>query len=221
MSNVSQVAHTVQKFVAGESKPLSGQWLAKVGYKSSKNQPAKFPSICVSLPQIPVEMLSDSRFHPYFVEFLEQTTEDVIRKLYESRNGSLDRVLESEINADALAAFLAAKSAGERISGDSIGAWFDSQVASNLLVIYAEKLGYSGDELTQEQEDTLLREVGKVKNICLLMAAHEIRYSEGQKKIIQRCFDIASGGIEEGFGAKLSERFKAQCGKADASVLEF
>ena len=51
MSNVSTV-HDVVPFVAGKTAALTGQRLAKVGYKSTAKNPARYASIAVSVPYI-------------------------------------------------------------------------------------------------------------------------------------------------------------------------
>jgi hypothetical protein len=227
MSNVSNV-HTVVPFVSGKSEALTGQRLIRVLYKPRGNKPAEYPSVCVSVPLLPQAIVSDARFHPYFMEYLETVQDKVVKGLYEARKGKLDRVSDAELDADAMLGYLVAESAGERISKESIAAWFAARVRDNLLVIYAEKLGYvpagsdGNVELTDEQMDTLLRECGKVQAICELMAGKDVVLAEQQKKTIQRVFQICSENESEGFSAKLKSKFDSLCGKVSVSeVLGF
>ena len=212
MSNVSS-NHSVFPFVAGESKPLSGQRLARVLYKPRGNKPQQYPSVCVSVPMIPVSVCSDTRLHPFFVEYLETVQDRVIKGLYENRKGSLDRVSDDDISPDAMLAYLVAESAGDRISGDSIGAWFDSQVRDSLTVVVCEKLG------TEDLDDPrVFKSIEQFREILSLIAAKEIRFNEKQKHAINRMFELA--GNVEGFGQKLKDRFDAQCGKVEEGILD-
>jgi len=44
--------HPLNPFTSGASQALAGQRLAKIGYKSSKTAPARYPSVCASIPPI-------------------------------------------------------------------------------------------------------------------------------------------------------------------------
>jgi hypothetical protein len=217
MSNIDN-QHNVFPFVSGESKPLSGQRLLKVTYKPRNGKAAEYPSICVSVPPVPSEWVQDARFIPYFMEFLADTQDKVVKGLYESRKGQLERVSDAEIGPDALVSYLESQAYGDRISGDSISRWFSAYLQGNLMVTLADRLGYSeSQELTQEQEDTLYREMGKFKAILLLIAGKEVSYSESQKKAISRMFDLASPDASESpLTAKMVEKFNSQCGKVKA-----
>ncbi len=99
MSNVSNV-HDVIPFVAGKSAALSDQRLAKVGYKSSAKNPAKFPSVAVSVPFLSDDSLRENMdsLLPYIKGMMEKTQDDVIRSLYESKDGTLKIVQDHEIS---------------------------------------------------------------------------------------------------------------------------
>lgn len=71
---------------------------------------------------------------------LENAQDSLIKSLYESAEGELDMIIDADISVDALISFMAAEAAGDRITKDRIVAWFDSQVAENLSVVFAEKL---------------------------------------------------------------------------------
>lgn len=81
--------HSVVPFTAGESKPMTGQRLAKVGYKSTKKNPARFKSVCVSVPEIPENNIRSEldRLIPHVRTMLENAQDGIIRSLYESREG--------------------------------------------------------------------------------------------------------------------------------------
>lgn len=137
-------AHTVTKFIAGESKPLTGQRLARVLFKSGKNKgDAVLPSVCVSVPyldQSHIDAVSD-QLMPFFHDYLQDAQDRLIKSLYVARDGALDMVTDSDISVDAILAFLVAEKSGDRITADRAKSWFDSTLRENLAVLIADKLG--------------------------------------------------------------------------------
>jgi len=184
--------HTVTPFISGESKAQHGQRLAKVGYKSTKDKetkkeiPPKFPSICVSVPQIPAEFLSADnikRLAPYIGSMLEEAQNGVIRSLYESSQGSLSAVSDDDIGIDAICGYLESQANGDRLSGDSIGAWFDTAARDNLTVIFADKLGF--DLSTPEQEQTVAKHCGMYRALMVSLSGKELAPTIQQKQAMR------------------------------------
>jgi hypothetical protein len=222
MSNVSNV-HSVVPFVAGESKPNSGQRLIKIRFNDTAKKKAEYAPVCVSVPFISADMIKDNRLAVYFEACLEDLQDKVAKSLYVSRKGNMEYLSDSDIGVESMLAYLAAESAGSRISAESIGKWFTDYVQDRLIVLLAEKLGYNGESLTDEQMDTILRQAGMVKSIVSLIASKgDIAYNDKQKNAINRCFELASlGNGMDGFGEKLQEKFNAQCGKITEGLLDF
>ena len=173
MSNVSTV-HDIKPFTAGD-KALSCQRLSKVGYKSTKKNPAKYKSVAVSVPFIQVEAIRDQfqSLLPHIVTMLENAQDGLIRTLYENADGSLTQVSDAEINVPAIIGWLNAEAAGDRLTKDRIEAWFDSELSENLSALVAEKLGYlSGDgALTEDQEKTVGKHVKVYRDVLSMLAA--------------------------------------------------
>lgn len=211
--------HKIEPFVSGESKAQHGQRLAKVGYKSTKNTPAKFPSVCASVPQIPAEWLIDPanirRLAPYIGGFLEEAQNGVIRSLYESSQGALEAVSDSDIGIDAICGYLESSANGDRLSGDSIGAWFDSAARDNLTVVFAEKLGF--DLSTPEQEQTVEKHVKMYKGLIGMLAQKEINPTTEQKKAMRVILRIAED--DSVIAQKLTAKLDALDKKPDLEAL--
>jgi hypothetical protein len=152
MSAISN-RHNVRLFVSGESKPYLGQRLAKVGYKSTKQTPAKYPSICVSLPQVEIDddtyICHQAEFSQIIRTALENAQDGILRSLYESSSGQLKSVSDDELSVQACIAFIQSENNGGRLTTEMIGAWFDSTVSPVLTLIIAEKLKF--DDMTEEQ----------------------------------------------------------------------
>lgn len=153
MSNIS-TRHNIVPFVSGKSEALTGQRLAKIGYKSSKDKPAQFASVCVSVPHLSSDDIKGNinRLLPYITEFLASTQDKVVRALYEQTKGTLTSVDDSEIGIDALIGYLESESTGGRLTKELIEGWFASNLRDPLSVIFGEKLfGDALEDPTEEQ----------------------------------------------------------------------
>ncbi len=182
MSNVS-TAHTVTGFDAKKSQALTGQRLAKVGYKTTAKSPAKFPSVCASVPFIGTEAITSSidALLPHIRTMLESAQDGIVRSLYESSGGTLALVTDDDISVDSCIKFLEAESTGGRLSGDFLRAWFVENVTDAITVLIADKLGYEG-ELSKEQEDTIGKHAAAYRDLVAslaggktMLAPHQIR----------------------------------------------
>lgn len=220
MSNVSTV-HDVVPFVAGKTNPLTGQRLAKVGYKSTAKNPAKYPSIAVSVPQINPDDIRDNldSLLPYIGTMLEKTQDDVIRSLYESRDGKLSVVQDYEISVQACIAYLESEAAGDRIKKEHIEAWFDRVCAENVFTLIAEKLGFTGDTLTPEQSAVVDKHVKVYRDIMGMLAGGRTVLTPVQIKSCKTVIDVSED--DSGIGTKLMARLTAmESPKAVAEFLE-
>lgn len=141
MSNISN-RHNLVKFVSGESKPFSGQRLAKIGYKGE----GKFSdSMCVSLPQISNEVEkklkeSPEMFLSILVEAIHKAQDGIVKSLWESSGATMQSIGDDEVSLSACLAFIESTQGIGRLTKDFLKAWFTESMAENLSVIFAEKL---------------------------------------------------------------------------------
>jgi hypothetical protein len=192
MSNFSP-AHTVTKFDAKKSQALSGQRLAKVRYKTTAKQDAKFPSVCVSVPFIGTDSLNSetvSRLVPHIRAMLENAQDGVIRSLYESSEGNLSLVTDSDISIDACIKYLETESEGGRLTKEFIEAWFDSSVAEYLTALMVDKLGYTQDVLSESQEDTVKKHLAGYRGLYSSLAGGKTMLQDTQIKSLSKVLDI-------------------------------
>lgn len=219
MSNVSNV-HDVVPFIAGKTNPLSGQRLAKVGYKSTEKNPAKYKSVAVSLPQIPGEDVSSSinELMPYVMGMLEGVQDSVIRSLYENKGGKLTQVLDSDISVQACIAYLESEAAGDRLKKEHIESWFDRVAKENTFTLIAEKLGYTGDELTPEQCETVEKHVKTYRDILSMLSGGRTVLTPVQIKSCRTVIEVSED--ESGVGTKLLARLKAMESPKVSDLLE-
>ena len=203
MSNFSN-AHTVTKFDAKKSQALSGQRLAKVRYKTTAKQDAKFPSVCVSVPFIDViaQVTDWSPLVPHVRAMLENAQDGIIRSLYESSEGSLSLVTDSDLSIDACIKYLEAESEGGRLTKEFIESWFDSSVSEYLYALMVDKLSY-GDVLTEEQDATVRKHMAGYKGLYSSLAGGKTVLQENQIKSLAKVLDIV-------YNDDTSEKLKAR-----------
>jgi hypothetical protein len=203
MSNVS-TAHDVVPFVAGNTNPLSGQRLAKVGYKSTKKTPAKYPSIAVSVPHVnPTDITENvTALLPYIGSMIESAQDGIIKSLYESADGSLSIVTDTDISIEAVISYLESEAAGDRLKKADIETWFDRVCADNVFVLMAEKLGF--DEPNEDQSKVIDKNVKVYRDILSMLAGGKTILTPVQIKSCLTVIDASSD--ESGIGQKLTAR---------------
>lgn len=205
MSQISN-RHSILPFTAGESKPMKDQRLAKVGYKSTKKTPARFKSVCVSVPQMNVDSIRAEldRLLPHIGTMLENAQDGIIRSLYESAEGNLQSVSDDEISVLSCIAFLDAEAAGDRLKKEHIENWFDAELSDNLFVLISEKLGFN--EPTENQTAEVQKHVRVYRQVLSMLAGGKTLL---QPKQIQGCKTaLALTDTDSGIGSKLLKRLE-------------
>jgi len=191
MSNVS-IAHTITKFDAKLSQALTGQRLAKCRYKTTAKQAAKYPSVCVSVPYIDVrnQVTDYSPLFPHIQAMLENAQDGIIRSLYESSDGTLSQVTDSDLSISACISFMAAENEGSRLTKEFIESWFDISVRDYVYALVSEKLGYGTDDLTMEQDITVCKHVNGYRGMYSALAGGKTMYQPNQIASLKRVLDI-------------------------------
>jgi hypothetical protein len=184
--------HSIMPFVSGETAPMQGQRLAKVGYKDRGENKAKFPSIAISVPFIdPTELESNfKRLLPHFGTFLEGVQDSVIRSLHESSGGTLREVSDDDIGITACLNYLEAASGGTRLSAETIRAWFVSDLQDNLSVMIAEKLGF--EEMSPGQMEVIAKKLHAYAETFCMLAGKSVSWPDGKLKSLKTAVDLAA-----------------------------
>jgi hypothetical protein len=188
MSNVSN-RHDIVKFVAGKSVPLSGQRLAKVRYNTNKKtkEAPKYPSVCVSVPKIQdtdIQENMDSLI-PHVRDMLEKAQDGIVKSLYESKEGKLDVVTDTDISVVACIEYLDSLAAGDRLKKETVEKWFDAIVAESCYVILAEKLGFTPGEnglLNEDQNKVVKGHVEAYKDRISSIPSGKVILNPGEIK---------------------------------------
>jgi hypothetical protein len=156
MSNVSN-RHNVNKFVAGKSAALTGQRLAKVGYKlTEKMKDAGIlsvpDSVCVSVPVLSVDNLTPEQMKnlaPHLRGFLEGVQDKVIRGMIEESKHTLTSIPDEAISVDACISWLEQEETGGRLTIERITGWFTENLSGKL----AEFLrGFASKSITDPEK---------------------------------------------------------------------
>jgi len=214
MSNVSN-AHSITGFVAGKSAALTGQRLCKVGYKSTKNASAQFPSVCVSIPPVTQnDWLDDGilqRLTPHLNEYLEGVQDKIVRSLYESAGGKLSLVLNEEISVDQCIKYLEAESTGGRMTKEMVEKWFGANLRENLQIAVAEKMGTEDPEAPE-----VIQMVNGYKGMYASLSGGATMYPVAKVKQLLRALEFSAdneGEIEGKIRNRLEGMLKAAGGK--------
>ncbi len=217
MSNISEV-HSIEAFDSKKSQALSGQRLAKIGYKQTeamtRDGKKALPSICVSVPPMDtaVVLAHSQQLLPYIVAMCEAAQDDIIRGLNDASNGTLREVTDSQIDMAAILQQLAAKQEGERLTKEKIAAWCESSnLADALRLRFAELLGVS-DTPSNEENARIEAQVKQYKEMFSALAGSKTYYEEKQAKLLAKALDVAaaySGEIaEDALYCKFSARIQ-------------
>ena len=197
--------HLVTAFDSAKSQALTGQRLAKIRYKTTAKQVAKFPSVCASVPPLADSEIMDNlpALKVHIRAMLEAAQDGVIRSLYEVSDGKLTSVQDSDISVSACIGYLNAESEGGRLTKETIDAWFDSNLGEYVTALIVEKLGYS-DDLTPEQEHTIGRHVKGYKDMYSALAGGKTIYQPNQIASLRRVLGLVdSSEVGEKLEARL------------------
>lgn len=212
MSNVSN-RYNVNPFVAGKSDALTGQRLAKVGYKTTKKAKAKFPNICVSVPFISDDDVNSNmdKMIPYVRNMLENAQDGVIRSLYESTDGNLSSVSNDEISVNACIAFLDAEQSGGRLTKEFLETWFMENISDNLSVALCERTNLNLEDVKISQA------VNGFKGLISGLSGGKTFYAPEQIVQVRKALELSSE--DDDVCKKLMNRLNVMEKKTDELIL--
>lgn len=204
MSNVSN-RHNVLPFIAGESKALSGQRLAKVGYKQTKAMTDKGevapPSICVSLPQLVGQDIQDNiqALLPHIGAWLEGVQDNVLRSLYEARKYDLSSVSDEELSISQCVNYLEAESTGGRLTKEYLEGWFTREISDSLYVVIADKLGFVQDDPesdgwkpTADQDATISKHLNGYRSLMVSLTGKNVSLDQKQVNGLRKALELCA-----------------------------
>jgi len=214
MSNISNRHAVVEYVSAGKERSVaySGQRLSIVRFKAGKDGKKERNSQCVSLPIMNLSDADRITLGKHINEWFFSVQDEMIREMVVK--GS-EAITDEEIDVVAVNAYLAAQSAGERLTGDSIKEWFVAELQDILLVAFADKMGI-GNQPTDEQAQKLERICNVYRDKFATLAGGRTVVDTDSRQKMLKALELID--CSEGIGQKLQARLNAQ---AAVTVEEF
>lgn len=211
MSNVS-TRHNVLPFTAGKSEALTGQRLAKIGYKKTKENPNPAMSICASVPRLSNEQIKENieSLIPIIRDALESLQDGVIRSLYESRECSIEKfssISDDEISIASCVAFSESVRNGGRITKEYLEQWFVKEMQDSLTVAIAEKLG------TEDIEDVrIIQALNGYRELFSSLSGNKTLLGSGQIGQLEKVMNLCNV-LDSDIGAWATKRLSGMSDK--------
>jgi len=197
--------HTVTSYVAGKTKPLEGQRLSKITYKTDSKTGIKPDSKSVSIPAIvwsdiesQVPVIKD-----HILDLVLKAQDGIVRKLVEAGK---DSITSESINIPAIIAAMLEESSGGRLTGETIREWFQESIKCNLLIAFASKLGISDDTApTAEQSEKLAKILKGYEDSFAKLASGAASFNDTQKSNLIKAIQL-SGAEDDVLASKFITR---------------
>jgi hypothetical protein len=205
MSNISN-RHSFVTFKStgsDKSKALSGQRLSVVRFKTTKAGTKAKDSQCVSVPMLQATPEQLVTIDTHVQSWLRGVQDEIIRAACVADSAA---VTDEEISFDAIAKYLAAQAAGERLTGEVINEWFDSELSDVLLLAFAEKLGIS-DSPSEEETKKLSQMVTVYRDCFAAMAGGRTMFDASKRAKLQKALSLCD--CTSGVGEKLATKLEA------------
>lgn len=198
MSNVS-TTHNVTSHITGQTKPLFGQRLSVVAYKTDKKTGVKPESKSVSIPKFEIAplMVRVTEIQDSILELAYKAQDAIVRELVEFGKSF---VQDTEIGIDAIIAYLNDSSESGRLTRKVLDNWFDMNVSEMLQVALADKLGLSNTPTLQESNKVDLL-VASYKDKLAALSGGNTSYSPKVATQLLRALEVAS--VEDSIASKL------------------
>jgi len=206
MSNVSNF-HSITSY-SGSEKPLSGQRLVPVTFKTDKVTGIKPESKCVSIPfaydSFGSQLLDNwKRIEKHVLSLFEETQNKIIR---EAVTENKTQIHSEEIGFFACLDLLEQENSGGRLSKELLSTWFSDEVEPVLATVLCEKLGVVNDSPNREQEKKLEVTLNLFKERILSLAGTKTLFGDDIIAQLKKCFSLVSSSpLKEKLEGKLEE----------------
>lgn len=204
MSNVSN-QHDIKEYISGESKALTGQYLAKAIFKGRNGKAAQYKSQCASVPVIDER---DVQTHlldlmPHIMSMLRNAQNECVRTAFLAGKKSIS---SQEVNINAAILQLDAEAKGTRLTAEDVVAWFDAEVQDALTVAFADKLGIS-DKPSEQEMKRIQQNVEGYKQMFASLSSGKTRYSKAQAEKLLKALQISESDsvLADKFSARLQQ----------------
>jgi hypothetical protein len=135
--------------------PVVGGRVVKCLYKSTKVDgklvPSKLANSCLEIPYISEDAVKENMeaLLPHVVSYLETVQDQMVKNVHATEVAEVEETSFSIAN---ILTHLEESSTSGKLTKEQAEGWFDSEVADNLTVLFADKLGVSDDPTEEEAE---------------------------------------------------------------------
>lgn len=157
MSIIDTANHSVVSYVSGVTKPFTGQKLIVVTYKTVTDKLSalyniKRESKCVSVPVIADDDITGNIdvLIPHIRGMLENVQKAIVRDMLDT--GNILSIPTESISIAECISYLESSDESGRLTKESVGNWFDSNIADMLAIALADKLGVSENNTAEESK---------------------------------------------------------------------
>jgi hypothetical protein len=178
MSNISST-HSIQNNEDGKAAALSDNrlvtcWWKQTAEMKAKGEVARKP-IAASIPLLSTAEISANIqiLMPHITSYLESVQDKIVRTKAES---GASEIPTEELNTSAICSYLDMEGTSNRLTKESVSAWFMENIAELLTVSLADKLGVS-DTPTPEQVKRLEQMVSVVRDKIATLAGSKTTFS--------------------------------------------
>lgn len=196
MSAIQENVHTVTSYISGVTKAFTGQRLATVTFKTSKDKDSlyfgmKRESKAVSIPAITNDEITANMalLLPRVKELVQATQDKIIREAI-TANDSLLHVTQESISLAACLEYLEDSNESGRLTKETVATWFDSEVLEMLSLALAEKLGVS-EVPTQAESDKIEAVVNEFKGKVASLAGGKTSFSPKIAAQVKKAVELA------------------------------
>lgn len=194
MSIIDTAGHSIINYT-GKEKAFTGQRLAKFSWKTDA-MGIKRDSKCVSLPVITAEMISANliALTPAIIGYLHSVQDKMIREQLDSASVTGASTITSEsISIAAVCEWLDSNDDSGRLTKESVGAWFDSNVSEMLAAVLADKLGI-GQTPTTAESDKVIAAVTAFRGKVASLAGGKTVYEPKICRSLISALELADSG---------------------------
>jgi hypothetical protein len=224
MSNISN-RHNVTKFVSGSSEALAGQRLTIAKYKNTDKSPAKYPSVCASIPALAINQndITDGLMI-HINNWIQNVQDSVFKSVYESSGGNMASIGDDEISLVAIENYLNASAVSGRLTKESIESWY--KVAMEQIIIYnaAVKNGFiSADtpdnelKISEAQEAQLNKVSNAYRDLFSGLSGGATKYNAAVRASLTKMLGFV--GEDDAMAERLTARIKAMEAQTDMADL--
>ncbi len=222
MSNVSN-RHAIVPFIAGTSAAWPNQResrvICKQTDKMTRSGVKALPSVFASVPMIASADIEAAipRMLDHIRAMLESAQDGIVRSLYESSQGARTEVTDDEISVDACIAFMDAKNAGNRLSGESVETWFNATARDYVIAFIADKLRFT--ELTPECLKVCETHANGYRELLKVLATGKTILPANQLRTLRMV--LSTLGEDDAMASRLLERITAMEKPKAPKIAEF